>query len=429
VIGPTGALAFLFGLAALLARHGARPVLLAVTIAVVAGGYLVTRPDTSTVFFATDATIVLDAPVDSPPPDVPPDSPPSTDWTLVTIASAAGISLNGSDGVDTAIIGGDLCVVSAWEQSSKVTVSCLDGTWSTTILPGTVSAAEDAKFCDITGDGTADDVVASGQGRRISWWEGPSWSAAIPINAATNVNKWIQVECTTGRLWAGGRDTAATVGYFDIPVDPTDSGAWTWTPIGPVGWTMSLIPYDMDGDTDLDLVISDRTNNQPTSDLGSRWLVNDGSPTWTSNRIHKHISEGSPKFMHVISATSVIDVSSSSTQNRSAFRDWNGTAWITTTITQPEGVGNVHDVEPCEINGDAHTDLVFTYSTALNEDLGVAALLGPGYTELVDIDQAAGEKYDNVLCIDIDGDGDNDVLTSEQNVGLGVIYFENPTVP
>jgi len=418
-------------------RRGARPVLyLVAAAAVVMGGLLVTRPDTSTAFFPADAAIPDTPPVDSPP-DTPPDSPAPTDWTLVTIYGPEGtVGLDGADGVDTATIGGNLCVVTPWEQSSKVTVSCkVSGTWVTTALNGSVSAAEDAKFCDVNGDAHID-VVAAGQSKRMSWWAGtgatnpPGFGTNIPIDAAfAGTNAWIQLACTSGRIWAGGRNPPATVGYFDIPGDPTDSAGWTYTAIGPVGWTMSLIPMDMDGDTDLDVLISDRKNDAPSSDIGSRWLKNDGSATWPSQRIHKHISEGEPKFLHAFSATSIIDNSSSATQNRTAFRNWNGTAWVTTAVTQPGSVGRVHDVEPCDIDNDTVDDLVFTYSTAVGDAIGVSALMGPGYTTLVNIDQAQGEKYDNVRCIDIDGDGDLDVLTSEQNAGLGVVYFSNPEVP
>jgi hypothetical protein len=421
-------------------RKGAQPLLVLGALTLGGIGYVISRSP------APDVVVLFDAPpIDTPPPvdtppDVPPDTPPPdapTDWTLVTIYGPEGtVGLDGADGVDTTTIGGNLCIVTPWEQSNRVSVSCKVGSaWTTTVLAGSVSAVEDAKFCDINGDAHPD-VVAAGQSKRMSWWAGtgvsnpPGFGAMIPIDAAfAGTNAWIQVECTAGRIWAGGRNVPATVGYFDIPVDPTDSGAWTYTSVGPVGWTMSLIPYDMDGDTDLDLVISDRLNDAPTSDLGSRWLENDGSPPWPSNRIHKHISEGSPKFMHVISATSVIDTSSSTTQNRSAFRNWNGSAWVTTAVTQPAGVGQVHDVEPCDLDGDAVDDLVFSYSTATGDAIGVAALLGPGYTTLVDIDKAAGEKYDNVLCVDLDGDGDLDVLTSEQNTGLGLVYFRNPETP
>lgn len=56
--------------------RGRRPILLAVTIAAAIGGFLVTRPNSTTVFVPFIVDAALDsAPVDSPPVDSPPDSP------------------------------------------------------------------------------------------------------------------------------------------------------------------------------------------------------------------------------------------------------------------------------------------------------------------------------------------------------------------
>ena len=38
-----------------------------------------------------------------------------------------------------------------------------------------------------------------------------------------------------------------------------------------------------------------------------------------------------------------------------------------------------------------------------------------------------GTKYDLVFPIDLDADGDLDVLTCEEAENLGVIWYENPT--
>ena len=39
------------------------------------------------------------------------------------------------------------------------------------------------------------------------------------------------------------------------------------------------------------------------------------------------------------------------------------------------------------------------------------------------------KKMDNAFLVDLDGDGDLDVATTEENGGWGVIWFENPTLP
>jgi hypothetical protein len=40
---------------------------------------------------------------------------------------------------------------------------------------------------------------------------------------------------------------------------------------------------------------------------------------------------------------------------------------------------------------------------------------------------APGVKFDLLQLLDLDGDGDLDVLTCEEADGLGVVWYENPT--
>ncbi|MBR9803541.1 hypothetical protein GYB59_18430 [bacterium] len=42
------------------------------------------------------------------------------------------------------------------------------------------------------------------------------------------------------------------------------------------------------------------------------------------------------------------------------------------------------------------------------------------------IDSETRCKYDRIECIDLDGDGDLDVLTCEERRLLGVVWYENP---
>jgi hypothetical protein len=195
-------------------KKAARPVLIAVSIAILGLGYLATRGDGTTVFFPipVDAAIAIDAPpdssIDAPVVDAPP--APST-WTMVTVYGPEGaVGLDGADGVDVATIGGKLTIVSPWEESSKVTVSTRTGTdaaatWSSRTI-ATVSSVEDAKFGDIDGDGALD-VVAGGQGAHIRVWFGPDpFGTAIDIGAATNMQYWMQIAITP---WASNVFTAA----------------------------------------------------------------------------------------------------------------------------------------------------------------------------------------------------------------------------
>ncbi len=423
------------------ARNVKRGTLAAATFTVLAGiGWLVTTDSgTETVLFPAEAGV--DAAIDAPGIDSSIDAPDAsypTEWTMVTIASNATTGLVGSDGVDTTTIGGNLAVTSAWEQSGVVTVSVKSGsgvgTWSTTQL-ATVVSVEDAIFCDVDQDGAVD-VVGSGQGKRIRIWFGPSpWSTSIEIDAATNLQQWLKLGCSqnaevdhTARIWAGGRDTVATayVGYFTHAGSPRTASNYTFHQVAAVDWLMSLLPGDWDGDGDLDVVISDRQNGQ--GNKGTRLYR---APSWTEVTIHLSNNEGDPKFAYIDDATNTtyVGMSSSTKPNlvkKSVATTSGWSAFTTTTaFTYPSDVGQYQGVVLCELTGDSTDDYVLTHAAATGSLSGVVAV--DGVTgERIEIDHAAGEKYDNAICVDIDGDGDNDVLTSEQNTGLGVIYFQNP---
>ena len=51
----------------------------------------------------------------------------------------------------------------------------------------------------------------------------------------------------------------------------------------------------------------------------------------------------------------------------------------------------------------------------------------PGKVEYFDIAGPRGIKFDRIECVDLDGDGDLDVLTTDERDSLGVIWYENPT--
>ena len=44
-----------------------------------------------------------------------------------------------------------------------------------------------------------------------------------------------------------------------------------------------------------------------------------------------------------------------------------------------------------------------------------------------DIAGPEGIKYDRLELLDLDGDGDLDIITCEERTNLGVIWYENPT--
>ena len=48
------------------------------------------------------------------------------------------------------------------------------------------------------------------------------------------------------------------------------------------------------------------------------------------------------------------------------------------------------------------------------------------HSEVTAISDAEGVKYDRIELLDLDRDGDLDMITCEERAGLGVVWFENP---
>ena len=98
-------------------------------------------------------------------------------------------------------------------------------------------------------------------------------------------------------------------------------------------------------------------------------------------------------------------------------------------------LGNAKAVAVADMDRDGQADLVLTCEGATGDKSGVAwfsrdralkqAIAQARWT-MHDISGAAGTKFDRIELVDLDGDGDLDLITTEETENLGVIWYENP---
>ena len=113
-------------------------------------------------------------------------------------------------------------------------------------------------------------------------------------------------------------------------------------------------------------------------------------------------------------------------------------SWQEYTIPKPPNTGTPKGCNVGDIDLDGRPDIVMSFANAADPLSGMVWLsylnspMDPGWVDH-EISGPAGEKFDIVALVDLDGDGDLDVLTTEEEAppnsrGLGVIWYENPTI-
>jgi hypothetical protein len=325
---------------------------------------------------------------------------------------------NTSRGADGTRLAG-LDIVTGWEEGGVVRAYRYPGPakarqpWPSETV-GRVGSPEDAVFVDLDRDGKLD-VVSASEGKtkalHVHW--APDWhTEAIP--ASSGRMQWMFSAYADGRLYSGGKNAGAELGWWEIPSDARRLEAWKWHPLRPVGWIMSIVPRDMDGDGDTDLLFSDRRG--PRS--GVYWLE---APSWkehTIGAVGREVMFVTTHGADVIAAVKPREIH--------WFRRTAG-SWKVEVIPIPAETGGAKGVRVADLDGDGAPEIVFSCESTPPGASGVMYLKrdGAGW-RAVPISASPGVKYDLVEVADLDKDGDLDVITSEETTNLGVIWFENP---
>lgn len=383
--------------------------------------------------------------------------PTAEGWPRHTIDASS----SGADGVKLADINADgrLDITTGWEEGGLTKLYLHPGKeqvkaeWPSVIV-GRTPKVEDAVFADLDGDDLPEIISCTENKAEKIWIHRASgddllnpqtWSQAS-LPAADGRMMWmyaepLQVDGKNGiDLIAAGKNEGAALGWFEAPEDPRDLDAWKWHSITPVGWIMSILLRDIDEDGDTDIVITDRRGPL----RGCRWLENPGVGARQHKQWKSH--EIGPQGLEVMFMTmadldgdgveeAVVSERTGQTVRIYKQTDRDGVIWQETVIQLPLSKATAKSVEVGDMNGDGTPDLVISTNTNGEILAGLYWLDGQKIRtaqagDFQSISGAHNAKYDKVELIDIDEDGDKDVLICEENYGpesqgLGLIWYEN----
>lgn len=374
----------------------------------------------------------------------------SIPWEMHTIDNSS----LGSDGTKLADVNGDgrMDLVVGWEEGAVsrlyIHPEQVHGSWEYIEVPS--PDVEDAFAVDLDGDGFMDLVTFSeGKYQRITvHWAPSNWedfyqsdkwlSEDLPVTIGRS--RWMfgrafDMDGKNGiDLIVGSKDPNGTIGWLESPQDPRNTAEWKYHEISRAGWIMSIEILDMNLNGKEDILITDRYGDL----RGLRWLEKPETSKlqqpWKNHFIG--LRAGEPLFLGLLKTgmNELPDIVVPDLTSGWVHFYPEGKGWKSDFIPYPEGSGTRgKSVVLADIDEDGLMDLIASFEGARNLT-GVLGILGflEENARPIDISGLPGVKYDFLVLIDMDGDGDLDVLTSEETSedgtkkGLGVVWYENP---
>jgi hypothetical protein len=319
------------------------------------------------------------------------------------------------------------------------------------VTVGEVGSPEDAVFANLDGDG-AWDVISSTEGKEqtlyVHWapkdpaayLDAGAWTTeALPASKQLTMWMFALPADIDGRngidFFAGSKTKDAKIGWWQSPPNPRKLAEWTWHPLYEAGWIMSLIARDMDGDGDADLVSTDRRGPR----RGILWLENPGKRAaegpWPEHRVGP-AGEEEVKFMTLadLDGDGIEEVITTMDDGPIVWyrrEDTESEAWERFEVAFPASAGGGKAVAAADFDLDGHIDLAFTCEGAVDGRDGAMWLSWKNAPTDKEWDAhplsgPEGIKFDRIELLDLDADGDLDLITCEERDNLGVIWYENP---
>lgn len=373
-------------------------------------------------------------------------APPET-WVRHAIDPADPLAhRTGADGVKTGDLNGDerTDFVTGWEEGGKVRICLHPGPefvrdpWPA-LTVGKVRSPEDAVFADLDGDGRLDVVSAcEGKERRLHVHWAPAAPEAVTSEAAWTTSTfatkpllqwWMQIlpRDLDGDgdidLIAGSKNAGGSVTCLLNPGDgeSRNLSQWETTPIADAGWIMTL-----DGLAAADrewLVYSDRKGKG--SGIWIAPFLDDAPWIGTPQRVAAASEEvmfldladtdgdGRDEILAAIKPASIRVYQSAGDPLApwKPIRELPSLPWDRFgTVKAVQWIGNGTCAITCENANDEKCGMLLASADGIFTAIG----------------GAEGTKFDRIEWLDLDGDGDKDLVTCEERDGLGVVWYENP---
>ena len=364
-------------------------------------------------------------------------------------------SSRGADGVRLGDINGDglMDIATGWEEGGIVRVYLNPGPekskdkWPA-VTVGEAKDVEDAVLVDLDNDGTLD-VVSSCEGKTktmfVHW--GPKDQAKLldedawktePIPVTVGKQQWMYADWMALNdnknfdLIVGSKGKDGAIGWLESPDNPRDLAAWRYHKIADAGWVMSLERASIRVSSRPRIIVTDRKGPS----RGVYWLTRPKWKAWELEPLEvdqaeymfatrtQHVDDGLPTSILAATRNGYIQILS--------HPDFPHLGPISMRVPNPFDVKHGKAVAVTRVDSDRIADLVVSFNTQGQKDKpGVAWIKvlpdkDPKDWPAYDISGLEGKKFDRLELIDLDGDGDLDVLTCEEADNLGVIWYENP---